>query len=209
MANTRYNFTELVNAQAVGIFETGKTVTIEVYDARTGLAETLTTNACTEIGTTGVFVWEFSNLDTLPSAFTQFLYIMTDNSTTPVKRRELLDTGGWVESLPSALPPADTCKITTSLSDGDGQCFVTVEDLFDTSMQNYIELPQGTSVFANSRYFKVGKYQPSYDRVTGAAYWILPQGASANVKLTSFGIDESNKTIPAQSTIDLNTWLTT
>lgn len=206
MSNTRYNFTELLSAQAVGTFETGKTVTIQVINAKTGVAETLTQNACSEILSTGVFTWEFSDLDTFPAVFTQYLYIMTDNSATPVQRKEMLDSGGWVESLPGALIPADLCKITVNLSESDGVCAVDINTLMMDNNGNTMEIAD--KYFANTRYFKVGdKIKPSYDFLAGQAYWIFPQGASVNIDLQTFKVTEKVKTVPSQSEITLNDWL--
>lgn len=205
MSNTRYTFAELLNAQAIGIFSTGKTVTIQVIDAKTGVAETLTSNACTEILSSGVFVWEFSKLQTLPAVFTQYLYIMTDNSATPVKRREMVDTGGWVELVvtPSTgVPPANTCKIFTTLFQPDGTCVMDPNDLYNQTNDNFIDLKN--SYFANSRYFRVGQYQPSYDQLLGQAYWVMPQGAAIDVKVDSIGVNETDLTVPDDVTVELN-----
>ncbi len=205
MSNTRYLLSELPSVQAVGIFETGKTVTIQVINAKTGVAETLTQNSATELLTSGVFVWEFSDLDTQPTAFVQFLYILTDNSAIPVKRREMIDVAGWVESV-NPLGPADTCKITVNLSESDGIGAIDINTLMTDNNGNTMEIAD--TYFANDRYFRVGdKIKSSYDFLNSQAYWILPQGASVNIDLQTFKVSEKAKEVPAQTEITLNDWL--
>ena len=206
MANTRYTISELATTQAAGIFETGKTVTIQVYNADTGASETLLTSTCDEIGSTGVFRWEFSNLQTMPAGFTQYLYIMTDNSTPAISRREMVDVAGWVQNLGEGLIPANTCKITFNIYNADGLCAIEPNDLFDPSLSNYIELKG--SFFGNSRYFKLGQYRPNYDQSSAQAFFIMPQGATIDIVLNTIGINATNITVPSQDTIDLNALLT-
>ena len=96
---------------ATGIFETGKTVTIELFDAIDGSAipldafhrshqmeRSLVMNVL-EIGTTGIFRWpSFIGHNTCPCSLHSkpaFIYAMTDNSTIPVVRREMIDALGW------------------------------------------------------------------------------------------------------------------
>lgn len=207
---SRYLLSEIASAKVYssqGIFATLDTVTIEIYN--NGTIETLTSNACVEIGSTGNFYFDLSNITTQPTAYAELYWVMSD--TTTKKESGLIVCGGWVESV-APLGEADTCKITTSLSDGDGESGVDVGDLFTNSAQNYIEIPSpsaNTGIYANSRYFKVGKYLPSYDRLTNGAYWVIPQGATINVKLPTFGIDKSGITVPASNTVTLNTLLTT
>lgn len=73
----------------VGVFQTGDTVTIEVFDLSTPAAGPgngvvpLDDNACVEVTRaaaphTGVFVWDTANFTTQPTDFSQLLYIMTN-----------------------------------------------------------------------------------------------------------------------------------
>ena len=203
MSNTRYLLSELVGAQAIGKFATGDTVTIQVINAKTGVAETLTSNTCTEILTSGIFVWQFSDLNTQPSAFTQFLYIMTNQLS--VTRSELADCAGWVQSISGTpLGPADTCTVTTNFFEADGVCPVEPNRLFSQNQDNFITIT--SSIFLNDRYFKLDNYKPSYSDQTGAGFWILPQGAETRVKLDLIGINKV-LTVPAQSTITLTDWI--
>ena len=201
MANTRYSSTELAAAVAIGIFETGKTVTIEVYDAATGNAVAVDTNACTEIGTTGMFTWAISNLTTEPTSFVQYAYVMTDNSAVPVIRREMVDLTGWSDTLPSQLLPADICKVYVNVFDPNGSETADPNYLFSDSLNTYAKLK--TTYYSSSRYFTTEKIKPSYDQNTGQAYWNLPQGSVVNVLIEQLGID-AEITIPASDTADLN-----
>jgi hypothetical protein len=209
MANTRYTFSELLTAQAIGVFSAGKTVTIEVIDPATDTKETLISAACTPLtDDPAVYVWPFSNLQTLPAVFTQLEYVMTDNSTPAQKRREMIDCGGWVELVvtPSTgVPPADTCKITTTLFQPDGSCVMDTNDLFPDNQDNHIELRN--PYFGNSRYFKLGKYKPSYDQLLGIAFWVMPQGATVDVKVDSIGVGKKDLVVPASVSIDLAAWI--
>ncbi len=196
MSNTRYAFTELATAQAVGTFSTGVTVTIALYDAVDGLAEPLDSAACTEIGTTGIFKWPLSNITTTPTAFKQFIYIMTDDSPSPVIRREMVDVGGWVQTLPTNLGPATTCKVILFAFEQTGDCPVDVSKLCADSFA------QLTTAFvdASGRYFSVDQYKPAYDRLTGEVYWVLPQGSTAEFIVPTLGIEPIGKIIPAETT---------
>jgi len=192
-----------------GVFATADDVTIDLYPNGSGTIEPVTSNACVEIGTTGNFYFALSNITTPPTVLTEYHWIMAD--TTTKKQSGLITFGGWVESV-EPLGAASTCKITANLSDGDGESGIDVVDLFANNNQNYMEIPTPSTnlgLYADSRYFKVGKYLPSYDRLTNQAFWVLPQGASINIKLPSFGIDQSGITVPASSTVTLNTLLTT
>jgi hypothetical protein len=69
-------------ATALGEFATGRTITIELYNAATGAVVGLSSVVCTEIGVTGVFRWLTSSITAQPTGYTEFLYVMTD--VTPV-----------------------------------------------------------------------------------------------------------------------------
>ena len=65
---------------AAAYFTTSSTVTIEVWNSITGNSESLTSNNCTEIGTTGVFIWDSSKLATQPHKYQQYVWKMTDGT---------------------------------------------------------------------------------------------------------------------------------
>ena len=64
-------------------FTSGGTVTITLYDpeATSDASITLTSNACVEFGTSGLYFWDMSKIATLPSPHQEYGYIMTDGST--------------------------------------------------------------------------------------------------------------------------------
>ena len=64
---------------AVGIFETGDTVTVEVIDASADTLFALSSNVATELtNMAGVFTWPFSNLTSPPVGFTEVVVRMTN-----------------------------------------------------------------------------------------------------------------------------------
>lgn len=187
-----------------GIFATGDTVTIDLYPNGSATIEPVDSNACVEIGTTGNFYFDLDNITTKPTTLTEYYFVMSD--TTTKKQSGLITAGGWVEYV-EPLGDADTCKITVDIYEADGSTQLDATDLFDSLKKNYIELK--TAFYSDSRYYKIAKYRPSYDQVTAKAFWLMPQGATVNVKIESIGIDEQSLTVPAQSTIDLYTWINT
>jgi len=72
----RYLFNETTNL--VGRLPTGQAVVIEIYAIETGVQETLTSQVCTEIGTTGLFKWSKTDLATQPTVYTEYVYTMID-----------------------------------------------------------------------------------------------------------------------------------
>ena len=215
MSNTRYNTTELLLASATGIFETGKTVTIELFDAIDGSAIPLDAfhpapdgakpgNECFEIGTTGIFRWPFSLVTTQPTTFKQFIYAMTDNSTIPVVRREMIDALGWSDSLLSGIP-ADMCKVTTLIFRQDDQSGVTPNRLLSDLEKAYAEIQGTFHQSPSGKHFDTARQKP-YFLDTGEAFWLLPQGSTVKFFIKQLDINQ-NALIPAQSTVDLNTLL--
>lgn len=192
---------------SIGTFANGDTMSIAVYKDGSSTPETLTTGTLTEIGSTGIFYWNFSDLATAPTALSQYYWVMSDTTT---KTESGIETfGGWPEllnSLPQALDPANVCRITTQLYEADGSCIVDPNTFADQSINaNYIELK--TSFHDGSRYFKLGKFAPSYDESTGAAFWLVPRLSTVDVTLVSFGVAKTSALVPDVSTIDLKTWL--
>lgn len=82
------------DAIAVGEFVTGSTVTCILYNVDTGATVATTDAICTEISTTGVFIFKLSKVVTKPDAFTQVVYIMTDSSTGRTHKGKVL-IGGY------------------------------------------------------------------------------------------------------------------
>jgi hypothetical protein len=189
---------------SIGTFANGDTMSIDVYKDGSSVPETLTTGTLTQIGTTGIYFWPFSDLASSPTALTEYKWVMSDATTKTESGVERF--GGWVELLTTALPATDICRITTSLFEVDGICSIEANVLSDqTSNANHIELK--TQYHDGSRYFKLGKYAPNYDRANDLVYWDFPQGSTVDVNLSSFGVTHTNAEIPAVSTVDLKVWL--
>ena len=69
---------------AAEFFTSGQSdVVITLYDpeATSDGTITLTSNACVEFGTSGLYFWDMSKIATLPSPHQEYGYIMTDGAT--------------------------------------------------------------------------------------------------------------------------------
>lgn len=195
----RYLLSELASAKvysSIGTFTTGATVTAAMYN--NGVSEPLTSGACVEIGTTGIFYLSLSDITTTPTAYAELLWVMDDGAGTT--ESGLVIAGGYPESV-EPLGDTNQCKITVNLYNPDGSCAVDIEDLFSNTTENYIEVK--TSYYQTDRYFQLGKIKPSYDILTKQAFWVLPQGSTFDLKLSSFGLTGSAKTVPSTSTATL------
>lgn len=95
----RYTLTEFATKKVFARFTTGNTVTITVYDRTNNHTEVLTSNSCTEIGTTGIFEWSFADLKTQPVAWCQFVWVM-DNGTSTYPG--FVEAGGWPDDVANA-----------------------------------------------------------------------------------------------------------
>ncbi|MCK5609447.1 hypothetical protein KAR91_46670 [Candidatus Pacearchaeota archaeon] len=199
-------FSSLKVYSKISEFANGDTVTIQVFKDESSTPEAITTPACTQISTTGIYFFSMVGLDSQPTGttLTQYNWIMSD--TTTKKSSGQLVIGGWPESVPQALTPSSTCRITTPLYEADGSCVVDPNTFANQSTdENSIELK---TVFNDgTRYFKLGKYSPSYSELTGEAFWLVPRLSTVDVKLTSFGVTKTSALVPDVSTIDLKTWL--
>jgi hypothetical protein len=121
---------------AKGVFQTGDTVTIEVFDCTAPLAGplTLTDNACDEVERaspphTGVFVWNSSNFQTQPTDFTQLFWVMSNTASSPRQHIGAFTIGGY---------PSDSAR--GQFRDG----FVYVDTVSGTDSEVF---PYGTEQF--------------------------------------------------------------
>lgn len=105
----RYSTSEVSSAHAKGWFNTGDTVAIEVFKVGTGL-EALTSAVCTEVGTSGVFQWAWSNLITSPTAFTEYIWVMTNTDPVPTVQVESATFGGVYDIIGGTGPSAVTIQ---------------------------------------------------------------------------------------------------
>lgn len=89
---------------AAAFFATGQDdVTITIYDPVDGSLIPTTTDVCTEIGVTGVYVWDSANLTTQPVGYQEYAWKMIDGGVDTEKggilrmpRHELID---YIKSL--------------------------------------------------------------------------------------------------------------
>ncbi|MBU2647529.1 hypothetical protein KKI24_22670 [bacterium] len=182
-------------------FPAGKTVTIALYD-NAGDVIPIDTAACTpSTEDPNIYIWSFDNVTTTPTELLTGYWKMSAAGY-PDERGEFY-WGGWVQDV-DPLSSADTCKVSMNLSNADGN-IPFPNELYDPDNENYIQIK--SQYYGSSRYFRMDKYKPSFDSLTGTAFWVLPQGATVDIKLKSFDIDESAQTVPSTTTADLYTWL--
>jgi hypothetical protein len=67
---------------AAAYYTTASSVTITLYDQEVvgSVPVPLDSDVCVEVGTTGVFVWDFANITTVPNAYKEYAYLMTDGA---------------------------------------------------------------------------------------------------------------------------------
>lgn len=65
-----------ISASIVGSFQTGQTVTIEVWSD--GQAVSITSGSCSEVGTTGIYSWSLSNIASISEGRVQYHWRMSD-----------------------------------------------------------------------------------------------------------------------------------
>ncbi len=113
---TRFTLSELGQAVARGKFDTSDTVTITLYRNASATPETLDSNSCTELGSTGHFIWLFSEITTAPTTYSDYLAIMS-NGTPAENQYDNYLFGGYPDDI-SHLSGANTVTITveTALS---------------------------------------------------------------------------------------------
>lgn len=105
--NTLSESAIVIATSEVGQFANGDTVTIELY--KNGTAEPIDSAVCIQLGTSGIFLWMFSNLTTAPSAYAKYNWIMSD--TTTKKASGAQEFGGWPD-LVTNLQGVNTVTIT-------------------------------------------------------------------------------------------------
>jgi len=92
------------NTYVIGSFATGDTVTVSLLDLSDDSSVALDSSATTEIGTTGVFKWNTSNITTQPVVLTEYLAAITDGTTTQFLK---LIVGGYPDSISDDITSLD------------------------------------------------------------------------------------------------------
>lgn len=83
-----YDLNDIEDAHARALFSVGDTVTITVYDKDgTDVTPTSPNDECAPYGELDTFQWPYSNLETLPTTFQEYSWIMTNQSS--LKRRDV------------------------------------------------------------------------------------------------------------------------
>jgi hypothetical protein len=189
-----YTLNELPTAYVDGSLSGSGSATIAVYDGG-GNSIALDSDSCTELGSTGVFVFQLSNFTTAPTSYSVYTYIIS---------RGANDFFGTIK-IGSQDNPADTCKVTADIFEPRDDSIQT-NSLYSQTQKAYAQITSTYYQSASTKYFTLDQVKPSYDQITGQSYWIFPQGASVKFFIKQLGIN-STVTIPASSTASLNTLL--
>ena len=107
----RYRITE--GAYVLAKFDTGSTVTLTLYKLSDSSSVTLTAGTMAEIGSTGVFKWNSSDITTQPTSYTEYLWIATDGT---LNQYGKLVLGGYPDNLDA---PVSDAGANTAIMDGD------------------------------------------------------------------------------------------
>jgi len=143
----RNTLDEASSVVARGEFTTGDTVTISIYLNNSATAESLTSSSAIEHSTSGVFYWEFSNLTTAPSVYSDYLFILTNGITTVIGNQVF---GGWPNTVDSNTG-ANVVTITVEEIDTTAISSVQVQ-LYDSTQTTVLDTKEtdtsGQVVFA-------------------------------------------------------------
>ena len=94
----RYALTESV-IKAVGRgFDTADTVTILLYNSNDGSVVPVSTNTCTQWGTTGIFEWDFQNITTFPTTYGNYFFVMKNAGETVIVSGQVI-IGGYINDI--------------------------------------------------------------------------------------------------------------
>lgn len=84
------------NTWIIAKFDTGDTVTVILTDLSDNSTVTLTSGSATEIGSTGIFKWNTSNIQTQPTVLTEYLYTISNGTSSQYGK---LVVGGYPNTL--------------------------------------------------------------------------------------------------------------
>jgi hypothetical protein len=201
----RNRLDEIATLGVLERFNTGDDpVNIILYKRSDGSAVPLTSDVCTEIASTGVFTWDYSNITTPPTALTEYFYEMRSSSAMHSDK----DTfGGWPDDVgvvPDVIP-TDMCKVFADIQEPSGAEGVEPNRLYSgvPTTKTYAFIVSRYYDTANRRFFPNYQIKSSTDQLTGRSYWIFPQGATVKFHISILDINDI-VTIPLLSTSDLN-----
>lgn len=104
----RYALSEGTNILAK--FPTGSTVTFALYKISDESTITLTSASGNEIGSTGVFKWNTSNITTQPTSLTEYLWTATDTISTQYGKIVLGGYPDYIDAKISEIPAAPSAS---------------------------------------------------------------------------------------------------
>jgi len=99
-----YDWCPGAQPSVVGVLVTGATVKIELW--KNGVAVTVTSDACTEIGTTGKYTWSIGNLAILSKTLEQYSWRMTADSGETDEGDFILKSPYGILDMPSLTNPS-------------------------------------------------------------------------------------------------------
>ena len=132
----------------VGVFANGDTMSITVYKDGSSTPESLTAGTLTELGSTGIFFWPFSDLVNAPTALSQYYWTMQDTTTKKSSGSEIF--GGYPNDI-SSVSGANQVTITVEETDTTPIASVEVQILNaaqDTVLDRKLTDVNGDAVFA-------------------------------------------------------------
>jgi hypothetical protein len=186
-----YTLNELPTAYVDGSLSGSGSATIEIYDGD-GNSISLDSNSCTELGSTGVFVFQLSNFTTTPTSYSVYTYIIS---------RGANDFFGTIK-IGSQEVPANLCKVTLSVFDSS-DCPLDSNQVFSVIGDNTAKIKESYYQSATLKNFIVKEVYPSVDNVAGEMFWTLPQGASVVFNIPLIGLTKE-VVIPDSSEANLN-----
>lgn len=180
----RLTLAELATHKVFAQFSNGDTVNITVYDRTNLTTPVLTSSLCSEIESTGIFEWSFSNLSSQPTSLTQYVWVMDNTSTT---QTGTLEAGGYPDTLdelianPSGVVAVETPWVVGNLPAG-GTVAIRV---FDSTGVEEVLTTNVCTEFISGYYRWSTSNMSVYPASVGSYMWIMTDSISGR---TTWGI---------------------
>jgi hypothetical protein len=150
--NIRGAIGETLYAQAR--FGTGDTVTIVLYDASDGSSVGLDSNSCTQMGTTGEFVWGTDNLTAQPVSGETYIWVMS-NSGGDTKRGQITFYVAQAGTSPADIWTYATRELTAGTKDAEIDQIINdidalKDELLDSIDNIDVSLPESSGTETDS-----------------------------------------------------------
>lgn len=138
----RYSLTE--GCTILGKFTNGDTVTISLYKLSDSSSVTLISNSCSQISTTGVFKWASTNITTQPTAFTEYVWIMTNGTTSQYGKIVL---GGYPDNADMKISDIPTAVENRQEMDSNSTKLANLDTTISSRMATFTyTAPDNTSI---------------------------------------------------------------